>query len=157
MVDAFTVREIFKQRFGGSPRLFRAPGRVNLIGEHTDYNDGFVMPVAIDRDTVVAAAPRADSVIRIFSHNINEECSLDLNGPRVSEIGSWTSYVEGVARVLIGKGHKIGGADLVILSTDHPQYGKLSQRDLGDLPVYDGRGVLDRTKFDRFAAIGRHA
>ena len=48
-------------------------------------------------------------------------------------------------------------ADLVILSTDHPQYGKLSQRDLGDLPVYDGRGVLDRAKFGRFAAIGRHA
>jgi nucleotide sugar dehydrogenase len=51
----------------------------------------------------------------------------------------------------------VAGADLVILSTDHPQYGKLSQHDLGDLPVYDGRGVLDRTKFGRFAAIGRHA
>jgi len=51
----------------------------------------------------------------------------------------------------------VAGADLVILSTDHSQYGKLSQRDLGDLPVYDGRGVLDRTKFNRFAAIGRHA
>ncbi|MGI0019441.1 MAG: nucleotide sugar dehydrogenase, partial [Nitrososphaera sp.] len=51
----------------------------------------------------------------------------------------------------------VAGADLVILSTDHPQYGKLSQRDLGDVPVYDGRGILDRAKFGRFASIGRHA
>ena len=65
MVDAGTVREIFKQRFGDSPRLFRAPGRVNLIGEHTDYNDGFVMPVAIDRGTVVAVSTRTKSTSRV--------------------------------------------------------------------------------------------
>ncbi|HMF01745.1 MAG TPA: galactokinase family protein, partial [Terriglobia bacterium] len=53
--------------FGGTPRVFRAPGRVNLIGEHTDYNDGFVMPVAIDLSTWVAIAPRPDGKVVVHS------------------------------------------------------------------------------------------
>jgi galactokinase len=116
MVDPQQVRKIFQDRFGGKPRLFRAPGRVNLIGEHTDYNDGFVMPVAIDRDTVVAAAPRRDSLLRVYSENLQEEATIDLAHSTSSEIGSWTSYIEGVARVLMSKGCDIEGADLVILS-----------------------------------------
>ena len=59
MIDPEALAREFEAAVGRSPRLYRAPGRVNLIGEHTDYNDGFVMPIALDRDTWVAAAPRA--------------------------------------------------------------------------------------------------
>jgi galactokinase len=134
MVDASRVVEIFRSRFGGEPRVFRAPGRVNLIGEHTDYNDGFVMPVAIDRDTVTAAAPRNDSMLRVYSENLQQEVSIDLAKRTQSRKGEWTSYVEGVARVLMEKGHQIGGADLVILS-DVPEGAGLSSSAALELSV----------------------
>src|SRR5687768_6202590 len=134
MVEASRVRQIFQERFGGKPRLFRAPGRVNLIGEHTDYNDGFVMPVAIDRDTVVAAAPRRDNTLRVYSENIQKEASIDLSASTSSEVGSWTSYVEGVARVLMSLGCEIEGADLVILS-DVPEGAGLSSSAALELSV----------------------
>jgi galactokinase len=134
MVDAMQVRAIFVSRFGGTPRLFRAPGRVNLIGEHTDYNDGYVMPVAIDRDTVVAATIREDQILRVYSQNIQEEASIDLAKPRLSSIGSWTSYVEGVARILMSRGHEIKGADLVIFS-DVPEGAGLSSSAALELSV----------------------
>lgn len=134
MVNAELVRQLFESRFGGTPRLFRAPGRVNLIGEHTDYNDGFVMPVAIDRDTVVAASNRADTKLHIYSENIRAEATIDLSGPIASQTGSWTSYVEGVARVLMSQGHAIEGADIVILS-DLPDGAGLSSSAALELSV----------------------
>ncbi len=73
MIDREALRSVFQKRYEGVPRLFRAPGRVNIIGEHTDYNDGFVLPMAIDRETVVAAAPRADRRVRVYSVNTDEE------------------------------------------------------------------------------------
>ena len=84
MSEAGDVREVFRDLFGGGrgqPRVFRAPGRVNLIGEHTDYNDGFVMPMAIDRGTRVAAAPRADRLVRAHSVNVGETAEFDLDEP----------------------------------------------------------------------------
>ena len=62
-----TFGEEFVRRFGGVPTIYQAPGRVNLIGEHTDYNDGFVCPMAIDRHTTVLCRPRADGLVRIHS------------------------------------------------------------------------------------------
>jgi galactokinase len=62
VVSASRLRNQFKEKFGGSPRIFSAPGRVNLIGEHTDYNNGFVLPIAIDRRTYVAAAANANAL-----------------------------------------------------------------------------------------------
>jgi galactokinase len=81
LVEREVPRQAFVKTFGRAPRLFRAPGRVNLIGEHTDYNDGFVLPMAIDRETVVAAAPREDRRVRAFSLNRNEEAGFDLDRP----------------------------------------------------------------------------
>ena len=62
----------FNKHFKGEPRIFRAPGRVNLIGEHTDYNDGFVFPMAIENITSVAIAPRKDRILSIWSENMLE-------------------------------------------------------------------------------------
>ena len=76
----------FRERFGPTPqpRVFRAPGRVNLIGEHTDYNLGFVLPVALDLATFIAAAPSADGKLRIYSENRQEQREFDVASTRQS-------------------------------------------------------------------------
>lgn len=73
-----SIGKKFEQRFGMKPMLFRAPGRINLIGEHTDYNDGFVMPAAIDREIVFALAPAADARTIIYADDLGESMEVDL-------------------------------------------------------------------------------
>ena len=70
MIDRDELRRAFQALYGTGPRLFRAPGRVNLIGEHTDYNDGFVLPMALERETVVAATPRTDRRVRVHARRL---------------------------------------------------------------------------------------
>ncbi|MGH9943349.1 MAG: galactokinase [Pyrinomonadaceae bacterium] len=128
MIELGPVRRAFAERYGGAsrrPRLFRAPGRVNLIGEHTDYNGGFVLPMAIDRETVVAAAPREDRRVRAYSLNQEEEIEFDLDRPGTPRRGLWIDYLEGVAQALEGRGVPLRGADLV-LSSDVPAGAGLS-------------------------------
>ena len=116
MIEQRRLLEKFAEIYGGSPRFFRAPGRVNLIGEHTDYNGGFVLPMAIDRQTTVAAAPRNDRKIRAFSVNFEEFAEFDLDAqPKIGD-GFWLNYVEGMARILEQKGFRLKGADLLIWS-----------------------------------------
>ncbi len=116
MIESEPLRQIFRERYGAEPRLFRAPGRVNLIGEHTDYNDGFVLPMAIDRETVVAAAPRTDRRVRLFSLNAEESFEFDLDRPGAKQRGLWLDYVEGVAQALEARGVTLRGADLGVAS-----------------------------------------
>jgi len=103
-------------------RLVRAPGRVNLIGEHTDYNLGFVMPAAISLDTWMASVPRADSIVRISSLQAGETMDFDLQeiGPRRDE---WIDYAAGVAQVLQQRGVELRGVDAVVDSTIPPGAG----------------------------------
>jgi galactokinase len=120
MVDpAHTVAE-FRSRFGDAEGVcvFRAPGRVNLIGEHTDYNDGFVLPVAIDRDIVVVCRRRSDERINVYSTNIQEDASFtldDIARERV-QVPKWACYILGVASVLAEGGAKLCGVDAVLES-----------------------------------------
>ncbi|HEX8149565.1 MAG TPA: galactokinase [Pyrinomonadaceae bacterium] len=114
MMEREAVGGAFRERYGRAARIFRAPGRVNLIGEHTDYNGGFVLPMAIERETVVAAAPRADRTVRAYSASLGEELSFDLDRPNPPRRGVWLDYVEGVAQALEGRGFKLSGADLLI-------------------------------------------
>ncbi len=95
-------------------RVFRAPGRVNLIGEHTDYNDGFVMPAAIGFATWVTAVPRDDRLVWAFSENFAEEIQFDLDEPNPRAQGHWSDYVRGVAVVLEQAGYHLRGASLSI-------------------------------------------
>ena len=107
----------FRELSAAQPRAFRAPGRVNLIGEHTDYNDGFVMPFALDRDAVTIAALRDDDVINARALDVNESASFRLSDEPQKETGGWRDYVEGIIRIL---GQKYGiekGVDLVFSST----------------------------------------
>lgn len=107
--------QLFERRFGRAPLMFRAPGRVNLIGEHTDYNDGFVLPAALDLATYVAVAPRADRVIRVHSVNLNADFTADLDQPQ-HPVHGWSDYVVGVALELEKSGHRLKGADMMVMS-----------------------------------------
>lgn len=104
----------FRRSFEREPRLFRAPGRINLIGEHTDYNDGFVMPAALDLSIWAAIAPRSDRRLRIGSLVMNEVVDFDLDDANAQPRGDWTDYVRGVAIFLQRAGYKLSGADLVL-------------------------------------------
>ena len=110
------VRARHLELFGGSARVFRAPGRVNLIGEHTDYNDGFVMPAAIGFACWAAVSPRKDSTLRVHSVNIGNTRDFDLADRNARPARDWTDYVVGVAVELQKVGKPAGGADLVIAS-----------------------------------------
>jgi galactokinase len=103
------VVRAFAERFGGAPALVaRAPGRVNLIGEHTDYNDGFVLPMAIDRAVWIALQPRSDSTVLVLSLDFNEEHGFDL--ANLAPSGSqWLDYVQAVAWVLQQGGRALSG------------------------------------------------
>ncbi len=108
-----TILIKFQSHFGGTPTVFAAPGRVNLIGEHTDYNDGFVFPMAINFYTRVAVTPRHDRNLQIWSENMQETIlfSLDSNQSRRNH---WSDYVAGVANELEKQGVALPGADLYI-------------------------------------------
>src|SRR5829696_1061343 len=95
-------------------RTFRAPGRVNLIGEHTDYNDGFVMPAALDFSTWVRIAPLEQRRLQILSENFNEEVEVDLDDSSLAARGHWSDYPIGVAVEMERTGHHLHGARLEI-------------------------------------------
>jgi galactokinase len=102
VIDPEALAREFVAAVGRSPRLYRAPGRVNLIGEHTDYNDGFVMPIALDRDTWVAAAPRADRRLVVRSREYGETATINLDDAAGSDgqHPGWCRYILGVAKTL---------------------------------------------------------
>jgi galactokinase len=104
----------FRQRYGAEARVFRAPGRVNLIGEHTDYNDGFVMPVAIELSVWVAIAPRNDRKLVVHSENFSESAEIELGEDDPVPRQHWSDYVQGVAVVLQKAGSVLRGADMLI-------------------------------------------
>lgn len=112
-MDIAYLEKEFKKYFSGEPRIFRAPGRVNLIGEHTDYNDGFVMPAAIDFYTWVALAPRSDSKVTLRSHGFEGTISFDLNDDLLP-MHNWSDYVTGVLDQIRRSGKQIAGTDIFI-------------------------------------------
>ncbi len=116
MINRQELIRSFQHFYGKEPLLFGAPGRVNLIGEHTDYNGGFVLPAALDRETVAAVAPRDDRKIVVRSLNLDAGSEIDLDLPEKKLRGDWLDYIEGVARVLESKGYKLRGADMLIMS-----------------------------------------
>jgi len=101
----------FAHRFGGDPeRIARGPGRVNLIGEHTDYNEGLVLPLAIDAAVWIALRPRADRLVRVWSIDFNEAAEFDLDALSLKgPSSSWIDYVKGVAWALGQSGRVLRG------------------------------------------------
>ena len=123
-----TTQQIFNETFGYAPtHTIQAPGRVNLIGEHTDYNDGFVLPCAIDYQTVIACAKRDDRQVRVVAVDYdNQQDSFSLDAPILSvKEPMWANYVRGVVKHLQQRDASFGGVDMVIAG-DVPQGAGLS-------------------------------
>ncbi len=138
--SADALRQRFIQRFGGSPRIYQAPGRVNLIGEHTDYNDGFVMPAAIGFYTRAAVAPRHDRKLAIHSENYSEQVEFDLDRLPATRAGHWSDYPIGVVKMLARSGRELCGANLLV-NGDVPQGAGLSSS--ASIEVAVGYALLD--------------
>ncbi len=146
MTDLHTqVITAFTEQYGEPPAVVvRAPGRVNLIGEHTDYNDGFVMPLAIDRAFWLALRPRDDNHVSVRSLNVNETALFTLTGlHKGSE--SWGEYVKGVAWALQEAGHTLSGFEGVLIS-DVPMGAGLSSSAALELAI--ARAFAEVSKLD---------
>ena len=140
--------QVFKKHFGAEPtHFFRAPGRVNLIGEHTDYNDGFVLPCAINYHTVVAARPRPNRQVKLVAADFGEQTSRFELAERIvrDEAAPWSNYVRGVAWALQQRGYRLQGIDMVIAG-NVPQGAGLSSS--ASLEVVVG------TTFNRLSELG---
>jgi len=160
MIDA--LHKLFDEHFGAGPELVaRAPGRVNLIGEHTDYNDGFVLPCAISRQTLVAARRRDDGQVRIVAGDLGgATTAFSLSEPiQPDSAAPWSNYVRGVADGLLEAGVDLPGADLAIIG-DMPQGAGLSSSAALEnaaglaLAALAGQPDFDRS---RLALIGQRA
>ena len=103
--------------------IARAPGRVNLIGEHTDYNEGLVMPMAINRKIEIAFAPRGDSIVNLFSINFGHAHQFNLQSKLVADECDWANYVKAVASILLDSDYSLSGVDAVVY---------------GDIPIASG-------------------
>jgi len=144
------IAQKFTAHFGTKPEIYRAPGRVNLIGEHTDYNDGFVFPAAVDLSCWVGVVPRGDRKLVIYAENYSEQVEVDLDA-----IAAWVkkpsaAYPVGVAWSLGQAGHRLRGCDLYIAG-DVPMGSGLSSSASIEvataLALLDAAGIqLDRTK-----------
>jgi len=122
--ETSNVRQRFAEIFGAEPAaVVRAPGRVNLIGEHTDYNDGYVLPVAIDRSILVAASPRDDRQVIIHTLDFGESVTFSLDDIEHDQAQAWSNYQRGVAYFLEEQGFKLPGLNAVIV---------------GDVPIGSG-------------------
>ena len=108
------LEQRFEKLFGTRPKIFRAPGRVNLIGEHTDYNDGFVMPAAIGFSTFVAIAERPDRKLLIHSDEFPGALEYDVEHLPEKRTGGWGDYVLAVASVLQKYGRRLKGANILV-------------------------------------------
>jgi len=118
-MDLSAVQAAFESRFGPGvpPVAVRAPGRVNLIGEHTDYNDGFVLPIAIDREITALVRPRADQTVVLRSIGAAGEATVDLAGPIEPAEPRWANYCRGVLAGLTERGIAFCGAEILFDST----------------------------------------
>ena len=115
-----TLKAEFTRCYGAAPELVvRAPGRVNLIGEHTDYNDGFVLPIAIDRSVLLAASVRPDRTVRLQAMDFGKQAAFSLDDIERDPHNRWSDYQRGVAIVLQERGYMLPGLD-VVFGSDVP-------------------------------------
>jgi len=120
------IEDTFKKVFGAAPEVVvRAPGRVNLIGEHTDYNDGFVLPAAIDRYIAFAGRQRNDRKVRAHSIDFQDSVEFSLDDIQKDAAHPWSNYLRGVSKFLQSDGHQLAGAD-VVFGGDVPREAGLS-------------------------------
>ena len=144
----------FRERTGRDPEgVWAAPGRVNLIGEHTDYNDGFVLPLAIDRLVLAAAGRRDGGRLRLWSLQAGPPADLELAGIGPGRVEGWAAYPAGVAWALAEAGAEVGGADLVV-DGDVPAGAGLSSSAALECATATALAELAGAGLDRVALAG---
>ena len=109
------LQQQFVGLFQTKPKVYRSPGRINIIGEHTDYNQGFVLPAAIEQAAYVAISPREDNELHLYATSMQEMVVLKLED-LVPKTGAWSNYIAGVAEQMIRKGYPVRGFNLVLHS-----------------------------------------
>jgi galactokinase len=109
-----SIAKTFKDRFGKEPLIIAAPGRVNLIGEHTDYNDGFVLPAAIDKKMFVALAPNGTANVNAYASQYQQLQTFSVSDIQPVKENKWYSYLKGVIYLIQQKGGKVEGVDVII-------------------------------------------
>ena len=158
ITEGGVVKE-FRSRFGGEPDfLVRAPGRVNLIGEHTDYNGGYVFPMTIDLAVWMAARGRGDGKMRVYSVDYDRECACDLRQHPVKDQDAWFEYIKGCSWVLKEEGRPLTGLD-AILTGDVPQGAGLSSSaalEVASLLMFSELGGYELPKLE-LAKLGQRA
>lgn len=148
-MDYKTLRQAFKRRYHWEPRLFRSPGRINIIGEHTDYNEGFVLPAGIDKEICMAIGPNSTNNCRLYALDMKEEVSFALNDYRqVSQ--AWAQYIIGIVDQLLTEGKAITGFDAVF-SGDVPLGAGLSSSAALECATLFGLNALFDLNLDKEA------
>lgn len=153
--------QAFEDQFGYKPdTIVQAPGRVNLIGEHTDYNDGFVLPCAINYETVISCHKRSDNLVRVIAVDYNNEQDEFLLNPSIEKHPNyqWANYVRGVIQYIVKYSEDIRGVDLAI-SGNVPQGAGLSSSASLEVAIGKMFQVLYDLPFDgkKIALIGQEA
>ncbi|MBN1351200.1 galactokinase [candidate division KSB1 bacterium] len=143
------INEKFGLLFSSKPRIFQAPGRVNLIGEHTDYNDGFVFPIALERRTTAAMIRRDDRKLEIWSENMGESIAIDLND-NSSKRNHWSDYVAGVAAIMEKSGMTLSGAN-IYLESDVPVGSGLSSSAALEVSTALGLAAIHGIEIDKIS------
>lgn len=151
------LKQSFASYFNSKSEIIvRAPGRVNLIGEHTDYNDGFVLPMAIDRAVWLALRPRDDRTVRLFSLDLEADSAFELDS--LTKGSGWIEYPKGVAYELIKSGYELRGFD-AIMTGDVPRGAGLSSSAAVELAVARAFAVISGFEWDapKMAKIAQKA
>ncbi|HET7841235.1 MAG TPA: galactokinase, partial [Terriglobia bacterium] len=147
------IADSFQHIFGAAPEVeVRAPGRVNLIGEHTDYNDGYVLPAAIDRSIHMAGRRRADRAVRLHAVDYNESVEFNLEAIDRDGQHRWSNYVRGVTKLLRAGGHALPGADIAF-GGDVPREAGLSSSAALEVATAAFWRMLARLELDPVQAV----
>lgn len=144
------ISRVFSEKFSGNPLIVQSPGRINIIGEHTDYNDGFVLPAAIDKAIYVAAAKRHGNGIHLFAANFNESFQTSIQ--EILPSANWHTYILGIVDQLLKNNRSIGGFSMVI-DGDIPAGAGLSSSAALECAVVFALNELFECRIDKMAMV----
>ncbi len=146
------IQQIFASHFSGTPLIVRSPGRVNIIGEHTDYNEGFVLPAAIDKAAYIAISLRDDAEIHLAAHDLNETFSINISDLKPVGDVSWPNFMLGAAAQFTKRGIPLKGFNAVLMS-DVPIGAGLSSSAAIECATTFALNKLLQTKLERIEMV----
>ena len=146
------LKKVFQQNFQTEPLIVRSPGRINIIGEHTDYNEGFVLPAAIDKAAYIAVSLRDDDEIHLVAMDLNENFSVNLKDLKPVGDVSWPNYILGSAAQFLKRGVQLPGFNAV-LTSDVPMGAGLSSSAAVECATVFALNELLQTDLDRLTMV----